>query len=330
MDAAAVLLALRWIVADTFRQAIASRVFWLLFGAALVCTLFCFSVSIESDGIARDGVELYTADNQPLAGPNPNPGRMTLLFGAFTVFMHRDARAEVQMILNIFTTWLAGGLGVLLTLVFTAGFVPESLRPDAAAVILSKPTPRWVFLTGKYLGVVLFVASQATLFFVGTWLGLGLRTGIWINAYLVGLPLFLIHFAAFYSFSVLLAATFRGTTACILGSILFWSMCGAVNYGRHAVQSYEVIAPESRPLPAATAALAETAYWILPKPIDLVVIVEEAMNARADRVAWLDSAAIRHVIEQGLFQPFAILLASLAFIAVALALAAHQLASVDY
>ena len=38
---------LRWLIRDTFRQSLASRIFWLMLAISAVCILFCFSVSIE-------------------------------------------------------------------------------------------------------------------------------------------------------------------------------------------------------------------------------------------------------------------------------------------
>src|SRR5436190_3973915 len=146
MDSPAALFALRWLVLDTFRQALASRVFWILLGLTALSTLFCLGVSVDGPGVQRDDWELVT-DAGPLTGPNPNPGRMTLLFGAFRVPMHRDAHAQVRLLETIFGTYVAGGLGVLLTLVLTAGFLPEFLQPSSATVLLAKPVPRGLILT---------------------------------------------------------------------------------------------------------------------------------------------------------------------------------------
>ena len=56
---------------------------------------------------------------------------------------------------------IAGTFGLLLTLVWTAGFVPTFLDPSAASVLLAKPSPRWQLLLGKYFGVLAFVGFQS-------------------------------------------------------------------------------------------------------------------------------------------------------------------------
>src|SRR5262249_23044651 len=133
---------------------------------------------------------------------------------------------------------LAGGVadaaGLLLALVWTAGFLPTFLEPASASVLLAKPVPRWSLLAGKYLGVLAFVAFQATVFVGGTWLALAARTGIWDATYLLCIPVLLLHFAIFYSVSALIAVCTRSTVACVLGSVLFWFVCWGMNYGRHA------------------------------------------------------------------------------------------------
>ena len=51
--------------------------------------------------------------------------------------------------------------------------------------------PRWSLLAGKFLGVLAFVALQASLFVGGTWLALGLRTGVWDPTYFLCVPILL-------------------------------------------------------------------------------------------------------------------------------------------
>jgi ABC-type transport system involved in multi-copper enzyme maturation permease subunit len=227
MDSPAVVYAGRWLIRDTFCQALASRVFWLMLGTSAVCVLFCLSVSVEGPRTLRpEGeAELYGPDNQPLTGANPSPGHMTLLFGVARVELFRDVESEVHFLQAVFGSWVAGVVGVLLALVWTAGFVPESLQANVAAVQMTRPVPRWLILVGKYLGVVAFVAFQAAIFFVGTWLALGVKTGVWRPDYLLGLPILVVHFAAFYSVSVYLATLTRSTMASAFGTVIFWGLC---------------------------------------------------------------------------------------------------------
>mgnify|MGYP002784682697 CR=1 FL=1 len=328
MDAPAALYALRWLVRDTFQQALTSRVFWIMLGLSGLCIVFCLGVSIEG-GAEREGHELFAPDGKPLAGPRET-GRLTLLFGLFPTTFSREPREQVHFLLSLFASWVAGTMGVLAALIGTAGFLPESLQPGAAAVLLAKPTPRWLILTGKYLGVVAFVGVQAAIFFVGTWLALGVRTDTWEILYLLGIPLLTLHFAVFFSFTVLLAVLFRSTMACIVGSVLFWFVCYAVNMGRDFALVYDVMNPAGEPLPVFTTLLSDIGYWLLPKPADFILMLEQALALNNVMSTLGSQAPFRFVLERDQFQPLASLATSMLFGGFALWAAASHLAKLDY
>jgi ABC-type transport system involved in multi-copper enzyme maturation permease subunit len=271
--------AVRWLVRDTFRQAVATRIFWVMLAVSGLCIVFCLGVRVERGESLRRPVELelFDRENQPFVGANR--GHMTLLFGAVRFEVPRDAESGVHFLQALLGTWVAGAAGLLLTLVWTAGFVPEFLQPGAASVLFAKPVPRWAILAGKFLGVVAFVGFQAVVFFGGTWLALGLKTNVWLYGYLAGIPILVLHFAVMYSFSVLLAVCTRSAVACIFGSVLFWLVCFGMNFGRHAALALPALAPEVTPLPASAGFLIEAGYWVLPKPADLVMVLEQAVDA---------------------------------------------------
>lgn len=282
MDSPQIIYVLRWLVRDTFRQARTTRIFWMMLGFSALCIIFCFGLSVTGGDNLREGDFLFNPKtNEPLAGPSRDLGELGLLFGAFRVNLTRDRESAVQLIHVILASWVAGAIGLLVTLVWTAGFVPESLQPASASVLFAKPAPRWLVLAGKYLGVVLLVAFQAGVFFAGTWLALGLRTGVWSAGYLAGTSLLVVHFAAIFSVSVLLAVVTGSTVASALGSILFWVLCLGVNYGRDAAIALPTVAPDRTPLSPVSAFFIDAAYWVLPKPADFMMILERALNAGA-------------------------------------------------
>jgi ABC-type transport system involved in multi-copper enzyme maturation permease subunit len=329
MNSPALIYALRWLTWDTFRQAAASRVFAVLLGVNLLCILFCLGVSVEGGDALKqaDDLELYDRQGQPLTGPNPNPGHLKLAFGAVRIELFRDGEAGVHFLMVLMAKWVAGAAGLLLALVWTAGFVPDFLQPSAASVLLAKPTPRWTLVLGKYCGVVLFVALNAFIFFAGTWLALGVRTGAWLPGYLAGIPLLVVHFAVIYSFSVLLGVLTRSTVACVLGAVLFWMICFGVNYARHAALALPQLAPEAAPYPASFLALIETSYWLLPKPADFVIILDSALGAGEHFGTLPEFAAVQSL---NALDPVLSMASSLLFAAGMLALASHQLADTDY
>lgn len=331
MDSPSILYALRWLIYDTFRQALASRLFWVMIAISGLCIFFCLSISFEGGRLEKDGDFIFEEGaKDPVSGGLQKPGRMNLLFGMQRVILHRDVPAEVRMLGVMFGTWVAGGAGLLFTLVWTAGFIPEFLHPSTAAVLLAKPIPRWLFLLGKYLGVVAFVALQAIIFFVGTWAALGLRSGVWLEGYLAGIPLFVLHFAIFYSFSVLLGVWTRNTIPCVLGSVLFWVLCFALNYGRHALMTLDKLSPTTPTPSGITKLFTEVGYWMLPKPADLLVSMEKAIGAVDEKATLASLPEFEAAWNAGLIDPILGSLAGVGFIFAMLFIAGRQLRDTDY
>lgn len=331
MNSSNIIYALRWLVRDTFRQALASKVFWIMLAISGLATVFCLGVSIEGGERLRDEGELVSPKTkQPLTGPNPEPGSMKLLFGAFKVQLFRDGESEIHMIQVFLGTWVAGVVGLLLTLVWTAGFLPDFLQPSAASVLLAKPAPRWLFLAGKFLGVVLFVAAQSLVFFGATWLALGIKTNVWLAGYLAGCPLLVLHFAALYSFSVLIAVCTRSTVACVLAVIVFWATCFGMNYARHSMVALPTLSPNANHISGFSSSLSELGYWVLPKPADFLMILEDALHADKHRATLGSLPEFETVRRMGAFDPVAALVTSFLFSIAMLLLAGMQLKKTDY
>jgi hypothetical protein len=176
---------------------------------------------------------------------------------------------------------------------------------------------------GKYIGVSTFVGFQATLFVSLTWLALGLRTHVWGATYLLSIPLLLVEFAIFYGFSVLLAVLSRSTVACVFGSVLFWLLGWGVNYGTTVVRGMY----GTHYVPPAMRMLAELAYWVSPKPIDVGLILFNALDAQHH----FEKPTVFKLLEaRPGFSPQLSILSSLAITSMLLMLSAHELNAKDY
>lgn len=320
---------LRWLVRDTFRQALSSRIFWVMLAVTVICTGLCLSVGVQGgQSLKPEGeAELYRADNQPYTGPSPEQGFLTVGFGSIRLLLFRDGEAAIHFVQVVLAKWVAGAIGLILALVWTAAFLPEFLQPSHAAVLFAKPIPRWTLLVGKYLGVTSFVAFQALLFVGCTWAALGLRTGFWLPGYLLAVPILVFHFAIVYSFSAFLAVCTRSTVACVFGSILFWFICYGMNYGRHAATAMPALSPETPAQGPVFAGVLELGYWVLPKPADLVHLMDQALRANNH---FSPLPEMEKVKEMGAFLPEFSLLASLAFAIALLSIAGRQLGQLDY
>jgi hypothetical protein len=316
-------------VRDTFRQSLASRLFWVMLGITVLCTVFCLGISVDAPGERPrhpdeipDRLPKGFDPNAAAEGIPESGGTMSLGFGLveFRVPKFRDDAVRY------FQVWLAGivadTVGVMLALLWTAGFLPTFLEPHAVTVLLAKPAPRWSLLVGKYLGVVLFVAIQATLFVGGTWLAMGLSTGVWDARYWLAVPLLVISFAVFYSFSAFLAVVSRSAVVAIFGTLLFWILCWAMNDTR-----LRVIAFQPAGVTASSSLLVETGYWVLPKPFDMSAIFFDVMKAGDYVMPFPEVDAAK---EKNAFHPELSVLASLAFAGVILLMAAYEFRKTDY
>ena len=355
----------RWMIRDTFRQSVASKLFWVMLAVTTVATGVGLSVRVSGDPkpvesyevpavlpedqLIRIGLEQFvkqgalpgmpTDFNQlpPIVrekalevgrkkaeadGVRMIAGHVSFGFGAVTVPLQRPRDDAVRFVQVWLAAAVADTVGVLLTLLWTAGFLPTFLEPQAATVLLAKPAPRWSILLGKYLGVVLFVTLQAILFVSCTWAALGFTTGVWTGAYWLAVPLLAMNFAVFFAVSAFLAVWTRSTVASGFGTLLFWLLCWVMNYTHH-----RMIAVPVDGLTPMTLLFSEIGYWVLPKPLDMGGIFYLAMGGEAFSTEVPELRAVR---DAGRYQPELSVLASLGFAIGVLGLASYEFEMTDY
>lgn len=357
---------LKHLTRDTFRQGLASGIFWMMLVVSAICVVLCLSITVRGDAPLERGDDepsLFLPPPQPrqivpavvlpLAGtngldaaafnhvaskrvwhnPNFNPdlarregvdvvsGQITIGFGAIAVPLGRDRTAAVHYLELVLGGAIAGTFGLLLTLVWSAGFFPRFLEPSSVSVLLAKPVPRWSLFLGKYAGVVAFVAFQTILFVLATWLALGVRTGVWDPTYLWTIPLLILQFAIFYSFSALIGVMTHSTVASLFGAVLFWLLGWGMNYAWVMVHA----APDSHAVGAPV--LVDAGYWISPKPIDLGLILFNSIDARNH---FAKPETFRALEKGGKFSPQWSIVSSLIAMSVLLLLCIYEFRAADY
>jgi ABC-type transport system involved in multi-copper enzyme maturation permease subunit len=323
------LFVVRCLVRDTVRQSLDSKAFWLLLGFSGLCVLLCLGVRVEGATAHRPPgeIELYGANNQPFTGVNAGQGHLSLAFGAIRLRLPRDGESAVIFLQTLLARWGASAVGMLLILLWTSGFLPDFLQPRSASVLLAKPVPRWSLLAGKYLGVLAFVTLHVIFFVLGTWLALGWKTGFWHPAYLLSIPLLVVEFAILYSFSALLAVWTRSTVVCIFGALVFWCLCSTVTFSRHAVVAQRLEGTQASAPSAVPEAALQAAYWVLPKPADLNLVLDEVLDGGKH---FQGPPELRAVQKNRAFEPVLSLLTSLLFTAAVLAVAGRRFGSLEY
>lgn len=350
------------LLGDTYRQAHASAVLWIMLSVTVLGFILCLSVSVkgfETVGPKEEAPEWLPPDAPArfmandlvlyLGGPGSMftalgntydrdrffrreaertgvkraEGKLYLGFGMIEVQRSRQASDAVRNLQVLLASTMAGIIGMVLAIIWTAGFLPTFLEPSAAAVLLVKPTPRWVLLIGKYLGVVLFFGVQVLIFVLLTWLALGWRTGVWEPEYLMTAPLMTLQFAIFYSFSVMLAVVTRNTVACAFGTLLFFVACIVMNTARHTLVLH---AGEPGYL-AHVPMMVEAGYWFLPKPVDLNIILSSILDASSYFQQMFEYKTLQ---QKEAFRPIMSLLASCLFMVGSLWIGAAQFNEIDY
>jgi ABC-type transport system involved in multi-copper enzyme maturation permease subunit len=329
MNPSAAVYVIRWLIADTFRQALATRIFWLMLTVSAVFIVFCLSVQVS--GGQEELVQDITKPHAFSGIQKREQAKLSMLFGAFSVEIGTSTRDNsVHFLQVIMATMVANYVGFLLMVLWTAGFLPEFLQPSAAAVLFAKPVPRWTLLVGKYLGVVTLVAFQVVIFFVGTWLALGFKTGIWRYDYLIAIPLLVINFAVIYSFGVLMAVLTRSTVACVFGCILFWLVCWGTNYGHHMAYALPALSQGQSHMSPVTQFFVQISYWTLPKPADMEWILQDALHVGKHFQVISEAPGFKEAIAARVIDQVWSVLSSVVFCIVMLGLSTRQLANTDY
>jgi len=124
-------------------------------------------------------------------------------------------------------------IGLAIAIVVTASLIPETFEAGSLNLLLSKPVSRGGLFIAKFIGGCVFIAICATYLFAGIWLWLGLALGVWENAILLSILLYIIVFGIYFSVSAFVGLVYRSTILAIMVTLLFWGACFVVgtSYG---------------------------------------------------------------------------------------------------
>ncbi len=124
-------------------------------------------------------------------------------------------------------------IGLAIAIVVTASIIPETFEPGSLNLLLSKPISRLGLFIAKFIGGCVFISICATYLFAGIWLWLGLALGVWENAILLSILLYIIVFGIYFSVSAFVGLVYRSTILAIMVTLLFWGACFLVgtSYG---------------------------------------------------------------------------------------------------
>lgn len=182
------------LITDTFREALARKIFLGLFGlstAMIAFFLFLMKIDIVEGALAT--VTLFGRQ----AGPEMDLGRVV-----------RQAEAGIATFLY---TW-----GMFLAIFASAGLTPSMLEPGRIELLLSKPVGRMHLLLGRYLGNLLVVGLNITYLVGGVWMILGAKTGVWKPDFLLAIASSIFLFAILLAVVVLVGVLFESAAPAVM------------------------------------------------------------------------------------------------------------------
>jgi len=179
------------LIRDTFREALARKIFWVLFGlSTLMILFFLFILRIDIVAGATATVAIFGRETRG----NPDIDRVVRgVYGAIATFLY---------------TW-----GMFLAVFASAGLVPSVLEPGRIELLLSKPLSRTHILLGRFIGNVLVVSLNTTYLVLGVWTILGVKTGIWSPGFLIAIATTTFIFAVLLAVVVLIGVTIESAAA---------------------------------------------------------------------------------------------------------------------
>ena len=232
------LIASAALMRDTFREAIARKLFWGLFGistALILFAVFIMRIDVVQGAIAT-----------------------TSLFGQ-TIGHGVDVTRLVRGVHAVISTFLYYWL-MCLALFASAGLISSVFEPGRIELLLSKPVSRAHILLGRYAGNLLVVGLNAGYLVLGIWLIFGWKTGVWNSAFLVVMATTAFMFAVLLSAMVLVAVLSESGALAIM--VAFALMIVSAILAQRSIAERLLSSEWSRTLWNAL-------YWALPKFFDV-------------------------------------------------------------
>lgn len=197
------------------------------------------------------------------------PHSQSLFFGA--IGGDADRGAPPGYLVYVAQDYLLGRFGAAVAMVvatiITAFFIPNMLRKGTVDLLIVKPANRVTLLCYKYLGGLSFMFLITVVVVGGSWLVIGLRSGMWGGRFLLLIPILTFQFAIFYAVSTLFAVLTRSTIVAIMMTCGTWALLFIVG-----VVLYSPVNPEDRDKEARSGWQrgVEVVHYVLPRYTDIV------------------------------------------------------------
>ena len=193
---------------DAYRELNARKMFWLVLILSGLVVVAFLCVNITDEGFLT---VLVWETPLPLGRGVDKETFFKLIF--------------INLGVGVWLSWIA----TILALVSTAPMIPDFISSGTIDLVLAKPISRLRLFMTKYLSGLLFVGLQVTVFSTMCFLVIGYKSGAWIPAIFVSIPVVVVFFSFLFSVCVLLGLITRSTIASLLLTLVFWFLLFSIH-----------------------------------------------------------------------------------------------------
>lgn len=134
----------------------------------------------------------------------------------------RSVEVIMSMVVGLIYT-----LSMLLFLAACAGYFPNMLESGAIDIVLSRPMDRLHIFLGKYFGGLALYAAAIGGTFMLIYIGVGLRTGVWVGGIFLAMPMMVFSAAVLYAILAALGVRKPSANLCLVVGLLFYLVVDA-------------------------------------------------------------------------------------------------------
>lgn len=192
------------LLVDSLRLLRARVLFWVTLSISAIAALLYLSIGFTPTGVS---ILFGMTEIQNEAVHAGSPLAETFYLGLFSKFL-----------VGLWLSWIAVGLA----LISCAPIFPDFMSEGSIGIPLSKPVSRLTLFFCKYVGALLFVILQVTIFCVIVFIALKWRLDVWNPSVFWAVPLVTLVFSYIYSVVVLVSVKTRSVLAAVLAGVGIW------------------------------------------------------------------------------------------------------------
>lgn len=225
---------------DTFEESFRNKMFLLFFiVASLIIATITLALNMDVVNGALQGVTLF--------------GNEVRVPGGSLSRLVEGLQSGLAMFI--------GTVGLFLALMATSTLIPSILQKGTIELLLCRPIPRWRIIGARFLGSVSIMAFNGAYLFIGVWVALGLKSGVWNSGFPLSIFLLVFAFVVLFALMALLSTVTENGPVGLLAAytVLLFS---------------PILALHDRITPAFSQELYRLAfrflYWLLPKTAETI------------------------------------------------------------